>query len=54
MGEVDPIREDMWALFLCLVSDLKGYKYEALSLVYTHLTLSSLHERKIERQREER
>ena len=48
MGEVNPVREDMWAPVLCLVSDLKGINREALSLIYTHLTLSSSHERERE------
>ena len=45
MGKVSPIREDKWAPLLCLVSHLKGINREALSLIYTHLTLSSSHER---------
>ena len=42
----------MWAPALCLVSDSKGINREALSLIYTHLTLSSPHERERERERE--
>ena len=48
MGEVGHVREEKWALVLCLVSHLKGINREALSLIYTHLTLSSSHEREIE------
>ena len=33
---------------LCLVNHLKGLNREALSLIYTHLTLSSSHERERE------
>ena len=40
MGEVGPVREDMWAPVLCLVIDLKGYKYgDALPHLYTPHTL---------------
>ena len=40
MGEVKPIREDMWTLVLCLASDLKGYKKGgAFPHLYTPHTL---------------
>ena len=48
LGEVGPIREEKWARDLCLVSHLKGINREALSLIYTHLTLSISHEIEIE------
>ena len=50
MGEVGPFREDKWALVLCLVSHLKGINREELSLIYTHLTLSSSHDKERERE----